>query len=1109
MESFLSHTATGGLLRELEAVSGALGNLSALEAEPEMTDLSEQVGDIIEIVRSFDQLATAERRNPSGSLSLQSRNGAFHLGPVLDSTSSMIDECALFSHPLLSGIEYIAHMRSEAGYVTPESRLKSQPWYNETSHALRLQAKVLRALFTATDLLSRQNDIDDNSMSRETRSSISTRLHYQIGLAEQEIKRNCYSESKIIKGAITVAKAVTLHIPPTPNKHFVIVRAVKTYFTGREVQLDKLEAAFSEPTQPRQQIFVIFGLSGTGKTELAFKFAHGYRDRFWGVFFVDGSSRKNATSSYAEIATLGGVEPNEKAAKNWLTTRALPWLLIIDNVDDEEINIEELLPPGPKGCVLVTTRNPAHVTYGNTGERYLELLPMEPNDAEALIIKAAGEPRPWPKVVVDSANTICDALGFLPLALIQAAKAILNGICEWPEYLKFYDRQIQRLRRTLHGRKGSVPSHKKRAEDDSSMHVFSTYEILYESLESSSKERYRDAVELLHIFSFFHFQNIRFDVLLSAAINPLKEEIQQKEDDEKERQLLTKLAKPPQKPWIMFLRELRAFINMKLATPLPLPNILRNHDRLGLDDLEDEVEVRLRHALSVLIERSLITRHDRGSGRYSMHRLVHKWVRERPEMSTAHQALWCQISMTTLACSIRRPPHGDNEGENRGRRELLPHVNHVRQCQTIFDRRLEENAAKAKPDRMLKRLYGRREAEHDVRFSRVYAETGNYNEAQQLQQKVLDYVSSRLGPDHPLAIWLSLFLTKTLWEMSAFDKATQQQRQAYQHCISTWGEDHPLSLDVGDLLASALYMKGRWAEATSIQTTTLERMRSLYGENHEKTLRSMRNLGRLYYRYMDFERATILHQKSYDGMRETLGDTHLETLTSLEDLANSYVRQGEEENMDAAKEEELALSNKRLVYVYEERKKQLGEEHPYTLLAILYLARLKSEIGQHLEAEEMIREGLLVAERNVGKDHIAVLLARTIYATVLTKLGRFAKAESIFYMLIDKSRYSLIVDEGQDHPDRLANMWLLAECFERQGQKEKALRMYEEFLGSLAEIGGEGLGMRHRILERAQKKIATLKGVVDGTKCEAELRESDRPGHDRLRGKASTWPRNS
>ena len=117
---------------------------------------------------------------------------------------------------------------------------------------------------------------------------------------------------------------MTVHIPPTPNRHFVIVRPVRTYFTGRETQLAKLEAAFRDPTRPTQQRFVIYGLSGSGKTELAFKFADGYRHKFWGVFFVDGSSQKNASSSYAEIATLGGVEPNEKAAKNWLTTRALP-----------------------------------------------------------------------------------------------------------------------------------------------------------------------------------------------------------------------------------------------------------------------------------------------------------------------------------------------------------------------------------------------------------------------------------------------------------------------------------------------------------------------------------------------------------------------------------------------------------------------------------------------------------------------------------------------------------------------------------------------------------------------------------------------------------------
>ena len=96
-----------------------------------------------------------------------------------------------------------------------------------------------------------------------------------------------------------------------------------------------LKAAFEQTRYPSQKIFVVYGLGGSGKMELALKYAEGHMPNFWGVFLVDGSSRKNASGSYAEIAKIGGVEPNEKAAKNWLATRALPWLLIIDNADDK------------------------------------------------------------------------------------------------------------------------------------------------------------------------------------------------------------------------------------------------------------------------------------------------------------------------------------------------------------------------------------------------------------------------------------------------------------------------------------------------------------------------------------------------------------------------------------------------------------------------------------------------------------------------------------------------------------------------------------------------------------------------------------------------------
>ncbi|KAL1890344.1 hypothetical protein Sste5346_008346 [Sporothrix stenoceras] len=157
------------------------------------------------------------------------------------------------------------------------------------------------------------------------------------------------------------------------------------------------------------------------------------------------------------------------------------------------------------------------------------------------------------------------------------------------------------------------------------------------------------------------------DVLVKAATNPLKEENEQNAADAAQRRQTTLAAKgikTPAKPWSIFLRELRVFAIMKLATgPTPLPNVLRNPDRLGVDILERIVRVRLRNALDILIERSLVSVQDSTDDLYSMHSLVHEWVRRRSKMRTALQSLWCQISMTTLALSIPRPVYGAAQDE--------------------------------------------------------------------------------------------------------------------------------------------------------------------------------------------------------------------------------------------------------------------------------------------------------------------------------------------------------------------------------------------------------------------------------------------------------------
>ncbi|KAF2430668.1 hypothetical protein EJ08DRAFT_697146 [Tothia fuscella] len=1079
IENIVNSLGTATLLGDLDGAIRILESLNSTGSESAVTVLLEQIKDLIEITASIHELSTDRRRNSSATLGFLSASDLIHLRPVLYGTAATTEECSELISALQSSLNGIAQERSLIGYVTPESRLKNQPWYSEIYKALGLRTEVLRLLSSAINLLYHKHDADENGNLTATARNYASTLQFQITLVEPKLHNSAEHDTIALRSAIAAAKAVTIHVPASTNKHFAVARSVKSFYTGREKQMAKLKTAFEDTTYIGQKRFVIYGLGGSGKTELAIKYAEEYQDRIWGVFFVDGSSRKNASGSYSEIATIGGVEPNEKAAKMWLRTRDLPWLLIIDNVDDDEVNLDDLLPSGSKGSILITSRNPAHKSYGNVGQRFLELRPMEKEEAHELILKAAEEPRPWAVSVKDCATTICQALGFLPLALVHAAKAILTDHCTWPGYLTYYERQIQRIRRgRLHRRDRSLSRNKNRlGEDSDSISVFSTYEILYQSLQSSQEERFRDAVELLHVFSFLHFQNIRLDILLNASTNPFKEAQQREKDAKEDQALQRKITNRKPKSWGTWLRELSVGLARCMDTPPPLPAVLKNSDGLKQSVFENEVHIRLSEAMSVLTKRSLVMKQDRVEDRYSMHPLVHKWVRERPEMLISHQALWCQVAMTTLAKSILLPPLDDTGVGRKTRRELLPHIVHVRNCQVTIADRLEENKGLRNSfwptTAQTSTRFGRLQADQFARFSRVYSECGLFDEALQLQLRVRSFVADMLGEDHPLSIRLTLFASGTLWELSRTTEATQFQRRAYQNCKDSLGEHHPLTLDVTDLLGSALLLKGRYTEAHTLHKKNVEEVRKLYGEHHEKTFKALRSLGRVHSRWMEYEEASRLHQIAWEGMKECLGETHLETLSCLEDLAMSFVRHDGEpyENMDA----HLVKSHERMEFVYDQRRRLLGREQPYTLLAYFYWAQVKAACHQQEEAERMMREVISTAGVNVSEEHTVVLAAKAHYARVLTQLGRCDEAAELLRTLILKPQYRRTTDEDGDHPDRIAAMWFLAGCQEKQDKIQDALDSCEEMLAALQGIGGNGRGMNHKFRLMLLKKIDELR----------------------------------
>ena len=64
------------------------------------------------------------------------------------------------------------------------------------------------------------------------------------------------------------------------NKFWLVPHAVTHHFAGRDHDLRKMKTALLDGTQGRsgQRRFLLYGLGGAGKTTLAIKFAHLYRE---------------------------------------------------------------------------------------------------------------------------------------------------------------------------------------------------------------------------------------------------------------------------------------------------------------------------------------------------------------------------------------------------------------------------------------------------------------------------------------------------------------------------------------------------------------------------------------------------------------------------------------------------------------------------------------------------------------------------------------------------------------------------------------------------------------------------------------------------------------
>jgi len=175
-------------------------------------------------------------------------------------------------------------------------------------------------------------------------------------------------------------------------------------FIGRSDEIGRLEKALlpAESGNEKTRIFVIHGLGGMGKSQLAAKYADMFQKRYSAVFWVDGSTKEKYQQQVAELAfRITGAERCEYQLDSlfehviaWFRKHANDnWLLIVDNVDRDSgeessraYDLYQLLPLTSHGSILITTRD-FRLTKKFQSSNVLHLKELNWEDSMELLLK--------------------------------------------------------------------------------------------------------------------------------------------------------------------------------------------------------------------------------------------------------------------------------------------------------------------------------------------------------------------------------------------------------------------------------------------------------------------------------------------------------------------------------------------------------------------------------------------------------------------------------------------------------------------------------------------------------------------------------------------------
>ncbi|KAF2704007.1 hypothetical protein K504DRAFT_451211 [Pleomassaria siparia CBS 279.74] len=619
-----------------------------------------------------------------------------------------------------------------------------------------------------------------------------------------------------------------------------------------------------------QYALTIYGLGGSGKTQLALKYIEDHKNEYNPILWIDGNDQESVLSSFERCASELQLQidasraqntnladsPHVRAVLKWLRHRKQTddrWLVVIDNADDVKwwIGNVVLIPEGDQGSIIITSQDSHSRKLVRGGCEELSIGTMKVEEARALLIQHLRlDSDPVPEDVVQDCDKIVELLGCLALAVDLAGAYIGDDGTDPKQALRQYLVDYTKHQDDL------LQSEDFCGSSASNKTVWTVWNTTLERIET----RYANLRPGSVLAFLARFQGVVVqDELLRLASLGMS----------------------------TVLKEL-------YDTAVELPCWL---DKALTVEEQQWDQYCYRESRRILVRYGLLQRIEGYWPGVSMHGLVQWRARKYKEKQP-----WEKWHHTTVLAAFVTHLL-EEKAETYFSRDLVVHI-------PALDEAYLSNMQVGNMGKFFiwqivsKMLYDKR----------------SWTEAEDLQVQWMEIGQRALGKEHPSTIASMTHLALTYQSQSRWKEAEELFAKVIKIQKRVLREEHLDTLTSIHKLAITYWLQERLTEAEELFVELIEIRKRVLGEEHVDTLTSMHLLASTYYGQSWWKEAEELFVQLIEIRKRVLGEEHVDTLASMHILASTYWNQGRWKEA-----EELELQ------VLEIRKRVLGKTHTTTL----------------------------------------------------------------------------------------------------------------------------------------------------------------------------------